>query len=387
MSPHVVSRNWYLPGGGEGETCRYDAPPMPTVSDVLRRLDRTATFAAAASWDPVGLQLGDGSAEVTSIAVCHEVSETVADQVASEPPDLLITYHPLLFRPVTRLVAGRSPSGRAWRLIRAGVSLVVVHTAFDTAAGGTAEALANGLGLAAIQPFGPAGPTPAHKIVTFVPESDVDTVVAAMTAAGGGQIGNYSGCHYRSEGEGVFVAGEGSDPRTGSRGENTVAEIRLEMGVPPGTRDRVVAALVAAHPYEEPAFDVYESVSNERFIGRVGAFSGTFDELVERAGTLCGGHGLRVSRASEHAQTVAVLPGSGSSFLSAAAAAGADVIVTGDVDHHRSVEARDRGISVIDPGHAATERPGMAALVALVRAACPDLEVRDLTDDDPTPWR
>lgn len=360
---------------------------MPTVSDVLRRLDRVAPLAAAASWDPGGLQLGDGSEEIASIGVCHEVSEAIVERIVTDSLDLLITYHPLLFRPVTRLVAGASPAGRAWRLIKEGVALGVVHTAFDTAPGGTADALADAVGLTDTRPFGPAGPIPSHKVVTFVPESEVDAVVAAMTAAGGGQIGNYSGCHYRSEGTGAFVAGEGSDPRAGSQGENSVEEVRLEMLAPPGTRDRVVAALVASHPYEEPAFDVYDTVSNERFIGRIGTFDGSFDELVERAIALATGSGSRVTQASDRAQTVAVLPGSGSSFLSAAAAAGADVIVTGDVDHHRAVEARDRGMSVIDPGHAATERPGVAALVDLIRAECPELEVQDLTDDDPTPWR
>lgn len=360
---------------------------MPTVSDVLRRLDRTAPLAAASSWDPVGLQLGDASAEIGSIAVCHEVSEAIVERAVADAPDLLVTYHPLLFRPVTRVVAGTSPAGRAWRLVRSGVALAVVHTAFDTAPGGTADALAETLGITQTQPFGPAGPQPSHKVVTFVPEGAVDQVVAAMTAAGGGKIGNYSGCHFRSEGSGTFVADEGSAPHTGSTGANTVREVRVEMLAPPGTRDRVVAALAASHPYEEPPFDSYETVSNERFIGRVGTFDGTFDELSSRARSLGTGTGLRVTRASGRARRVAVLPGSGSSFLPAAAAVGADVIVTGDVDHHRAVEARDRGLSVIDPGHAATERPGMAALVALIRTECPDLDVRDLTDHDPTPWR
>lgn len=360
---------------------------MPTVSDVLRRLDRTAPFSSAASWDPVGLQLGDGSTPVASVGVCHEVSDAVVDHIAANPPDLLITYHPLLFRPVTRLVAGPSPSGRAWRLIASGVALGVIHTAFDTAVGGTGDALAAHFGLSDVRQFGAAGPATTHKIVTFVPEPAVDTVVAAMTAAGAGVIGNYRGCHYRSTGTGAFVAEAGSNPQTGTLGENRIDEVRVEMLAPAGTRDGVVAALVASHPYEEPAFDVYETVSNERFIGRIGTFEGTFDELVALAGRLGTGTGLRVTHASDRASSVAVLPGSGSSFLAAAAIIGADVVVTGDVDHHRTVEAKDRAMSVIDPGHAATERPGMVALVELIRRECPDLEVRDLTDPDPTPWR
>lgn len=359
---------------------------MPTVADVVSRLDRAAPASAAASWDPVGVQLGDPNASVSTVAVCHEITDIVVGRVAADPPDLVITYHPLLFRPTTRIVAGPGANGRAFRMLAAGAAVAVVHTAFDTAAGGTADALAAALGLSGVRPFGPAGPTPSHKVVTFVPADAVDDVVAAMTGAGAGQIGNYAGCHFRSDGTGGFVAEAGARPQAGEMGANQVDEVRIEMVTSASVRDRVVAALVATHPYEEPAFDVYETVSNERFIGRYGKFEGSFDSLVERAGGLGHQSGLRVTRAPGAHDLVAVVPGSGSSFIAAAAAV-ADVLVTGDVDHHRAVEARDRGLSVIDPGHAATERPGMKALLDVVRTACPDLSVVDMTDDDPTPWR
>lgn len=321
------------------------------------------------------------------MAVCHEVSDAVVADVESADVDLLVTYHPLLFRPTNRLVAGSTAAGRAWRLAQAGVSLAVTHTSFDSAAGGTGDALAAVLGLSEVTNFGPTGPAPSVKVVTFVPEAAVEQVTAAMATAGAGRIGNYSGCSFRTAGIGAFAAEEGSNPAVGEAGVNRVDEIRVEMLAPAGRADAVVAALVASHPYEEPAHDVYETISNGRFIGRVGRHRGSFEELLGRVTSQLGGSGLRVTRAAERAQVVAVLPGSGASFVAAAAASGADVLITGDVDHHRAVEARDAGLSVIDPGHAATERPGMAALVEFVRGACPDVAVVDGTVRDPTPWR
>lgn len=84
-----------------------------------------------------------------------------------------------------------------------------------------------------------------------------------------------------------------------------------------------------------------------------------------------------------------MIPGSGGSFLTGAAAVGADVLVTGDVGHHQVREAVDRGLTVIDPGHASTERPGMAMLVRLAEevATAVGLDLLDLTSLDPTPWR
>lgn len=354
---------------------------MPTVSEVLLALDRAVPEGSAASWDPSGLQLGDPTAVADKVAVCHEVTDAVLDRIEAETPGLVVTYHPLLFKPTTSLVAGHSPAGRAWRLVSAGVSLAVAHTSFDSADGGTGDALAQALNLSDVRPFGPTGPTTSAKIVTFMPSDSVESVTAAMAAAGAGRIANHTGCSFRVNG--TFEAS--TDRHTGGREE--VGEVRVEMLVPRHLIDHVTAVLVSAHPYQEPAYDVYEVVSNGRFIGRVGRHDGSFDDLVSLVSGVTGSVGLRVSGASDRAATVAVVPGSGSSFISAARAASADVLVTGDVDHHRAVEARDRGLSVIDPGHAPTERPGMAALVDAVRTAVPAAAILDLTGFDPTPWR
>ena len=346
------------------------------VAQILTHLGQAAPWDKAADWDPVGLQLGDPSTEIGTVAVCHEVTEAVVAKVEQVGVDLLVTYHPLLFRPISRLVAGSSPAGRAYRLIQAGTSLAVIHTNFDVATGGVADALADSLGLIDVTGFGPVDVTESIKVVTFAPAGAVDLVAGAMAAAGGGTIGNYSSCSFRSEGMGTFWAEEGATPVTGRAGTlSREPEVRIEMTVAPIHRDAVLRALVAAHPYEEPAFDVYPAVGNLGMAGRVG----TPDELVslqglaDRVADELGDRGLRTSGLpTSSVGRVAVVPGSGSSYIGAAAAAGAEVLVTGDVAHHRMVEAADRGVSIIDPGHLATERPGIRKLYALVAGIVPD---------------
>ena len=127
---------------------------MPTVAKFVEALAERTRPEYAAPWDPVGLQLGDPGAQVGSVAVCHEVTEEVLAAVEQEPVDLLVTYHPLLFEPVNRVVAGRSPAARAYRLMTSGVNLVVTHTDFDAAPGGTADSLATMLQLRDTAPFG-----------------------------------------------------------------------------------------------------------------------------------------------------------------------------------------------------------------------------------------
>jgi hypothetical protein len=97
-----------------------------------------------------------------------------------------------------------------------------------------------------------------RKLVVFVPHESLDAVRDALFAAGAGRIGDYERCSWYTEGTGTFFGGEGTDPTIGGRGrEERVPELRLETVYPADHEDEVVRALRAAHPYEEPAFDLY----------------------------------------------------------------------------------------------------------------------------------
>lgn len=257
---------------------------MATVQEIQETLASRTNPEVTPGWDPVGLQLGDPASEVLSIAVCHEVSDEVVARLERSPVDLLVSYHPLLFVPTTRVLAGKSPGARSYRLIRSGISLLVTHTDFDAAPGGTADALAGFFGLRDVAAFG----------------EDPDTKLPA--------------------------------------------------------------------------------------IGRLGRFDGTLGTVDAMVVDEFGPTGVRITGDREMVvETLAVVPGSGSALIEAAAAAGAQALVTGDVSHHLTVRAVDLGLAVVDPGHTATERPGMKALAALISEIA-GLEVVDLTGIDPRTW-
>ena len=97
-----------------------------------------------------------------------------------------------------------------------------------------------------------------RKLVVFVPPDALDAVRDALFAAGAGRIGEYERCSWYAEGTGTFLGGEASNPAVGERGvEERVSELRLETVFPAERQDDVIAALRRAHPYEEPAFDIY----------------------------------------------------------------------------------------------------------------------------------
>ncbi len=358
------------------------------ISELLAKVAARAPFDKAASEDPVGLMLGDPDADVRRVAVCHDVTDGVVAAVESEPVDLLVTYHPLLFRATRRLIAGRTPERRALRLARAGVALAVVHTNFDVAPGGVADALAEAFGLEEIEGFGPIDGQGARKLVTFVPGAAVDAVLAAVAAAGAARIGSYSHCSFRVEGIGTFLPGPGATPASGRPGELArEPEVRLECLVPPAAEAEVIRALLRVHPYEEPAWDLFERRGEARLIGRIGRVPDgeSLAELASRAAEVLSGPPVRVAGdPNVPIGRLAVVPGSGAAFLSAARSAGADAFASGDLSHHEVRAALDAGLAVLDVGHAASERPGLERMFSLLAAL--GVEVRSLLDVDADPW-
>jgi len=100
-----------------------------------------------------------------------------------------------------------------------------------------------------------------RKLVVFVPSEALDAVRDALFDVGAGRIGDYERCSWYTEGTGTFLGGEATAPTIGERGrEERVPELRLETIFPAERQDEVIAALRKAHPYEEPAYDVYALV-------------------------------------------------------------------------------------------------------------------------------
>jgi hypothetical protein len=235
------------------------------------------------------------------------------------------------------------------------------------------------LGLTVEAPLEPAASAPLDKIVTFVPVGPAITAVhEALAAAGAGEIGDYSHCSFATAGTGQFKPLAGADPTIGEVGKlERVAETKLEMVLPRERRTAVVAALRAAHPYEEPAFDLIElaDLPSTRGLGRVGVLPEpeplrVFTDRVAAAlpatawGVRAAGDPERVVR------RVAVCGGSGDSALGAAAAAGVDAYVTADLRHHPAAEhLLASGPALVDVAHWASEWPWCAQAARVVREA------------------
>jgi dinuclear metal center YbgI/SA1388 family protein len=336
-----------------------------TIADVVAAMEDLFPARWADDGDPVGLVIGDPAGEVRRILLAIDPVQAVADEAFTSDSDLLVTHHPLLFRAV-HSIAASTPKGRVVHdLIRHGIGLFVAHTNADSPPGGVSESLALALGLEDLRPLETDPRDPLDKIITFVPTEQADAVVDALAAAGAGSIGTYDRCAFVSDGVGTFRPGQGSRPAIGAVGTvEVVEERRVEMVLPRRRREAVVAALRTAHPYEEPAFDVFEEApwAGERGTGRVGRLKDPLtlhaftDQVV--AALPSTPVGARVSGDLEAlVSRVAVVGGAGDFMLGHAREAGVDVFVTSDLRHHPASELREHvgAPALVDVPHWAAE--------------------------------
>lgn len=349
-----------------------------TLRDVVQVMDELYPPALAASWDAVGLVCGDPEQPVRKVLAAVDPVAAVVDEAVAGGCDLLITHHPLFLRGTTSVAATTAKGKLVHRLIRAGVALFTAHTNADHARPGVSDALAHALGLTDLRPIDSLPTAPRDKLVTFVPADVVDPLLDALAAAGAGTIGAYDRCAWTTEGVGTFLPRPGATPVIGEVGKvETVPEVRVEMVLPRERRAAVIAALHAVHPYEEPAYDLYElaAPTSPWGTGRIGVLPEpeplqAFLDRV-RCGLPATGAPWRYAGDPQRAvRTVAVCGGAGDAYLAAVARSGADVYLTADLRHHPASEhLAEGGCALIDVPHWASEWPWLPDLAARLGAA------------------
>ncbi len=353
---------------------------MPTVAAIIAFLEEFAPPSLAAEWDNVGLLLGDRQAPVERIMTCLTVTPESAAEAVEAQAQLIVTHHPILFRPVKRLTTANAEGRMLLALVRAGVAVYSPHTAFDNTRGGINESLARRLGLADVAALRRGEGPRQYKVVVFVPDKDLGRVSDALFAAGAGRIGEYSECSFRLAGTGTFFGSDASNPTVGQKGRREdVSEWRLEVVCPEAAVEAVVAAMRKAHSYEEPAYDVYPlRPAASRFgEGRVGRLPRPAP-LGEFAGAVKAALGAAlvqtVGDAARPVERVAIVCGAGGEFLHDAVRARADVLLTGEMRFHDYLAARAQELALVLPGHYATERFGVEELAARLAERWKDVE-------------
>ncbi|MBH8597414.1 Nif3-like dinuclear metal center hexameric protein [Thermoactinomyces sp. CICC 10523] len=325
--------------------------------ELIKAMNHYAPPRLAVDNDRIGLQVGDPEAEVKGVLVTLDVNEEVVDEAIQRNANWIIAHHAVIFHPL-KAVRTDQPAGRMIaKLLKHDINVYVAHTNLDAADEGVNVVLAEKLGLQHLRVLISYREEKLKKLVVTVPVSHHEQVLDAVCAAGAGWIGKYSHCTFNVEGTGTFMPREGTSPFIGQQGElEKVQEIRLETILPDHLQEQVIQAMLAAHPYEEVAYDLYplELKGKKLGFGRIGQLPEQ-TTLLDFARTVKQSYqldGLKaVGEWSNPVRRVAILGGSGGRYIHEAKQAGADVYITGDIDYHTAQEAEAIGLNLLDVGH------------------------------------
>ena len=377
------------------------------VSRITSALESMAPPELAADWDNVGLLIGDPDAATGKMLMCIDLTDQVLAEALRIKAKMIMAYHPVIFRAVSRITPAASPV--VYAAARHGLAVYCMHTALDAAPGGTNDVLADAIGLGHRQPLEPSVGEAQSKVVVFTPPHDLSAVGDAAFGAGAGRIGDYYDCAFFCHGIGAFCGAEGTHPEIGLAGRHQATEeLRLEVVVPNDRLAAVCAAIREAHSYEEPAIDVYplRDLPPGTGMGRVGRLHRpvTVKTLIARLKKATGVRRVLLAasppptptkRASSAkpgdgqgalVTTAACAAGSAGSMFRSAIAAGATFYVTGEMRHHDALAAAAAGMTAVCLGHSYSERITLARLATRLGEELRGLDIV-LSDADRDPFQ
>ena len=361
---------------------------MAKIKDIAAALEMFAPLPLQDGFDNAGLQVGLTEAEVTGVLLCLDVTEKIVDEAVASGCNLIVSHHPLIFSPLKKITGSTYVERCVIKALSNGVAIYSAHTNIDNAPGGVNHRIAGKLGLSNLKILVPKE-NALLKLSVYVPTVAADAVRNALFAVGCGKIGNYGSCSYNVQGYGTFEAGEGTNPFCGAVGElHKEEEVRIDTILPAYLKSKVVKALLAAHPYEEPAFDLYPLQNSWATAGTgvIGELPVECEEreFLERIKTIFSAGSVRhTSLQGKKVKRVALCGGAGGSFAGAALAAGADLYLTGEARYH-DLFNYDGKMIVAVIGHYESEQFTMDIFKEIISEAFPQLCVK-VTDNNTNP--
>jgi dinuclear metal center YbgI/SA1388 family protein len=350
------------------------------IGEICSFLDSAIPLSFQEDYDNSGLLVGDSEASAGSALLAIDVTEGVLEEAIRKGTGLIITHHPLIFSPLKK-ITGRSEVERiVTGAIKNNIAVYAAHTNLDVIENGVSCKMAEKLSLNNTKVLSPLNGR-LLKLVTFVPESQIEKVSEAVFGAGAGVIGNYDKCSYNVSGYGTFRGNEKTTPFAGEMGKlHKEKEIRFETILLSHRRDEVIRALTGSHPYEEVAYDIYQ-LENQYLragLGCVGELPEPLKpmDFLRKLSEVFGSNGLRYSALnSKVVSRVALCGGAGISLIGDAIRSGADAFVTGDVKYHDFFRAEGR-ILIADIGHFESEKFTTEILYDLIIKKFPTFALR-----------
>lgn len=331
------------------------------LKSLIKKIEMKYPLNLAYEWDNVGLLVGDFDQEIRRVLVSLEANEKVIEEAIKKGVDLIITHHPFIFSKMNKVNTGDFKGRLIHKLIKNDIALYSMHTNFDIAFDGLNDYFMELMGFENSKVLEVTKSETLYKLAVYVPNTHADIVRNALANSGAGHIGNYSHCTFNSDGTGTFKPLEGTKPFIGTEGDvSYVNEVKIETIVSQRILGGVISNMIAAHPYEEVAYDIFklENKGNSTGLGRISKLdeSISLECLCNKIKAKLNMENIRVvGDINTTINKVALVTGSGADMVKKAHRQGAQVLITGDVKYHDAQDALDMGMCIIDCGHFETE--------------------------------
>ena len=349
------------------------------IQDVINHLHNLAPLAYAEDFDNVGLLVGNKNEKVSGILVTLDTLEAVVDEAINNNCNLVVSFHPIIFSGLKKLTGKTYVERVVIKAIQNNIAIFSIHTALDNAFQGVNSIICDQLGLINKKILIPQSGT-IKKLQTYVPKTNAEALRASLFKAGAGSLGNYESCSFNVEGEGTYLGNEDSNPVIGKKGQlHTEKETAISVTFKKHLESQVLKTLFEAHPYEEVAYEIstLENTNKHIGMGMIGELENAMETkdclhfIKTKMNTECIRHSKPLNKPIKK---IAVLGGSGSFAISAAKAAGADILVTADLKYHDFFSAENI-IVLADIGHYESEQFTKTFLVDYLSKKMPNFAI------------
>jgi dinuclear metal center YbgI/SA1388 family protein len=353
---------------------------MVVLKEIVTFLEQVAPLPLQESYDNSGLLVGDINEVIEQVLVTLDITDDVVEEAINQKCQLIVSHHPLSLTGFKSLTGRTMPERCLLKAIRNNIAIYSAHTNIDAVPNGVSGMMASKLGLVNCNVLEPKLNS-LLKLAVFVPESHAQLVRDAVFNAGAGFIGNYSHCSFNALGQGTFKGNDNSQPFAGKPNEMHIeSEVRIETVLPVFLKDKVVGAMLKAHPYEEVAYDLMglqNEWGNSGFgcVGELPEEMDTFRFLSHMKEVFGCGSLKYTTPHVPSVKRIALCGGSGSSLLKKAKSTKADVFITGDVKYHQFFEA-ENSIIMVDIGHYESEQFTKELFFELLTKKFPNFAVR-----------
>ncbi len=371
------------------------------LQDIVKELDDLFCKQYAVEGDNIGLQVGKHDQQVNRVLIAVDVTDEVIQEACKAQAEMVFTHHPMIFSPVFNITSADNAGRKLIQLIKNNTAVYAAHTNFDLMPGGVNDLLALQAGLIEIKVLSYMQCGQWYKFVVFVPEGHEEIIRRVICESGGGKVGDYSCCTFNIKGTGTFFPVEGAKPYTGRVNElNFVDETRIECIVGEKRLTGLVDKVLKAHPYEEPAYDIYkiENKIGGCGIGRVGRLEkpAGFRSFLEVLKARLGLRNMQWMAPGEdkkgmddmQIEKVAVINGSANSAVTLILDGDLsfDVLVTGELKYHNALSLAEKGIIVVEIGHGESEKIAIDGIYSILTERFKGLEIMKCKTGF-KPWR